>query len=460
MSELIGRRATELVALIRAGEVSPADLVEAHLRQIDRVDPKVNAWQVVRAELALAEAKALARRRRSFARLPLAGLPVAIKDNVPVAGEPMRDGTLATPAGPQAEDHPVVQKIRAAGGVILGLTRCPELCVFGSTDGPWGITRNPWDLERTPGGSSGGTAVAVATAMVPVGHGNDGMGSIRIPCSCCGLFGLKPGEGVIEGKVGGGWHGLAENGPIATSVDDGALLLSVMAARPEWASVDPPEGPLRIAVSVKAPTAGGTVDAEWKRAARETAEALAAAGHRVSEATPPYSPRMMAAAVARWTAGTVKDADLYGIHQRDLEPRIRRHAALGRSAIRRGWVKAEGRERWRGEAGAFFERHDVLITPGLAHAPKKAAQWGSRSWLANILSDSRYAPFAAPWNLAGWPAAAVPAGMHATAGTPLAVQLVAPAGGEPLLLSVAKLLEDLRPWPRHAPLAAAASGTP
>jgi amidase len=453
VSELVGRRATELVALVRAGEAAPAELVQAHLEQIERVNPGLNAWQVVRAERALDEAKALARRRRSFATLPLAGVPIAIKDNIPVTGEPMRDGTAATPAEPQTEDHPVVQKVRAAGAIVLGLTRVPELCVFGATDGPWGITRNPWDMERTPGGSSGGSASAVASAMVPFAHGNDGMGSIRIPCSCCGLFGLKPGEGVIEGKVGGGWHGLAENGPIATTVDDGALLLSVMAARPEWAEVHPPEGKLRVAVSVKTPTVGGTVDREWKGAARAMAEALSGAGHHVTEAGPPYSSRLLAPAIARWTAGTADDADLYGIHERDLEPRIRRHAALGRSAIRRGWVKDSGRDRWRAAAGSFFERHDVLLTPGLARSPKKAVEWGKRSWGANILSDTRYAPFAAPWNLAGWPAAAVPAGVHSKSGTPLAVQLVGPAGSEPLLLSVAKLLEDLRPWRRHAPAA-------
>ena len=453
MGDLVGRPAVELAGLVRAGEVSPAELVEAHLTQIERANPEVNAWQVVRGERAIQEARALSRLRRSFGRLALAGVPIAIKDNVAVAGEPMRDGTHATPAHPQTEDHEVVRAVRAAGAVVIGTTRVPELCVFGTTDGAWGITRNPWDPARTPGGSSGGAAAAVSTAMVPFAHGNDGMGSIRIPSACCGLFGVKPGFGVVEGAVGGGWHEMSENGPIATTVDDGALLLSVMAARQEWAGPHPPAGRLRIAVSVKAPTVGGTVDGEWKRAAREAGEALAGAGHDVAEADPPYSMRTGLATVGRWTAGTADDVDLYGIHERDLEPRIRRHAALGRSAVRRGWVNDESRERWRAAAGAFFERHDVLVTPGLAHPPIEATAWARRSWAANLLANARFAPFQSPWNFAGWPAAAVPTGLHSRAGTPVGVQLAGPAGAEPLLLSVAKLLEEVRPWRRHAPMA-------
>src|SRR5205085_11540834 len=142
-----------------------------------------------------------------------------------------------------------------------------------------------WNLERSPGGSSGGTAAAVSTAMVPAGHGNDGLGSIRIPSACCGLFGIKPGLGTVPAGIGpNDWYGFAENGPLATTVDDAALLLSVMAARPELRETKLLDRPLRIAVSVKSPALGVRVDPEWKSATRATGELLAGAGHDVRDA--------------------------------------------------------------------------------------------------------------------------------------------------------------------------------
>ena len=130
----------------------------------------------------------------------------------------------------------MVRRLRGAGAVVVGITRVPELCVYGTTDSTYGITHNPWDLDRSPGGSSGGSAAAVASGTVPVAHGNDGMGSIRIPSACCGLVGIKPGLGVVPADLGdGSWFGMAENGPLATTVDDAALMLSVLASRPELA---------------------------------------------------------------------------------------------------------------------------------------------------------------------------------------------------------------------------------
>jgi amidase len=441
--------AVETVAAVRAGTATARTAVQASLDRIAAVDDALGAYQVVRGERALAEADEVDR-RPDLADLPLAGLPVAVKDNVSVTGEPMRDGSAATDRTPQAEDHEVVRRLRAAGAVVVGLTRVPELCVFGATDSVFGVTRNPWDRGRTPGGSSGGSAAAVSAGSVAVAHGNDGMGSIRIPAACCGLVGLKPGLGTVPAGLGAGsWFDMAENGPLGTTVADVALVLSVLAGRPELADARPVESRLRVALSVRSPGLGSPVDRAYADAARRTADALAGAGHTVREQDPPYSTAMMLAATTRWFAGAARDAE--GVEDPALlERRVRRHAALGRAVLRTGGPQEKGRTRWREAAERFFADHDLLLTPALAQRPLPAVRWGHRGWAANVLANSRYAPFAAPWNLAGWPAMAVPAGVH-PAGTPLSVQLVAPPGGEALLLQVAAQLEQLRPWPRLAP---------
>ncbi|HWG94131.1 MAG TPA: amidase family protein [Mycobacteriales bacterium] len=441
--------ATETVAAVRSGGTTARAAAQAALDRIAAVDGVVGAYQVVRGERALAEADAVDGRADKDA-LPLAGLPVAVKDNVPVLGEPMRDGSAGTDETPSDRDHEVVRRLRDAGAVVVGITRVPELCVFGATDSVFGTTRNPWDLSRTPGGSSGGSAAAVAAGTVAVAHGNDGMGSIRIPSACCGLVGIKPGLGTVPADLGAGsWFDMAENGPLGTTVDDVALVLSVLAGDPSLASPSTPSG-LRVALSVKAPAPATPVDAAYVDAARSTADALAGAGHAVREADPPYSTSMMTAATLHWFAGTLRDLEQLP-HPERVERRVARHAALGRLVLRRGGPPASAREKWRAAAEAFFGDHDVLLTPALAQRPLPAVRWGQRSWLSNVMSNSRYAPFAAPWNLAGWPAMAVPAGVHPK-GTPLSVQLVARPGGEALLLAVAKQLEELRPWARLAPL--------
>jgi amidase len=440
--------AVELVGAVRRGEVSAQTATERALQRIEQVDASIGAFQEVRALAAIREAQEVDA-RLDKASLPLAGLPIAIKDNVPVEGEPMRCGSTASDPAPQPADHEVVRRLRAAGAVVVGLTRVPELCVFGATDSRFGLTRNPWNTSRTPGGSSGGSAAAVAAGMVAVAHGNDGMGSIRIPAACCGLVGLKPGRGLVPSELGNeSWFGMAENGPLATSVDDCALLLSVMAGRPDLAAVTPPAR-VRVAVSTQAPAPFTPVDRHWAAAARQTGTLLRQAGHRVITANPPYGQRTALSEMVRWVAGTELDARLLASPSA-LETRTRRHAQLGRVVLRLGFPREQGRARWRAVAERFFADHDVLVTPALAQPPIEAAAWGQRGWLANILANIRYAPFAAPWNLAGWPAMVVPAGVHPD-GMPLAVQLVGRPGSEPLLLGVAHQLEALRPWPRTAP---------
>jgi amidase len=442
--------AAETADAVRRGALSAVAAVEAALDRIGEHDATIGAFQVVRAERARAEAARIDA-DPDRGSLPLAGVPIAIKDNVPVAGEPMRIGSAATDPTPQTTDHEVVRRLRAAGAVVVGLTRVPELCVFGATDSVYGVTRNPWDLERTPGGSSGGSAASVAAAMVPVAHGNDGMGSIRIPAACCGLVGVKPTLGTVPAELGNGsWFNMAENGPITTTVADAALMLSAMAARPELAAAaDAPVDPLRVAISVKAPAPFTPVDPHFVAATRATGDLLADLGHRVREDEPSYPTGTALAALARWFAGAELDARLVA-DRSQLEPRVGRHAAMGRIALRMRAVRPASRDAWRRTAERFLSEHDILVTPGLAQLPIAAERWGERGWLTSVAANARYAPFAAPWNLAGWPAMVIPAGLHPN-GMPLSVQLVGRPGSEALLLSVAAQLERVRPWPRTAP---------
>ena len=439
--------ATEIAAAVRAARLTARQATEDALTRIENADSRINAFQEVRTFTALREADAVDA-RPDRADLPLAGVPIAIKDNVAVTGEPMRDGSTGSDPTPQETDHEIVRRLRNAGAVVVALTRVPELCVYGTTDSAFGITRNPWDPDRTPGGSSGGSAAAVASGTVPIAHGNDGMGSIRIPSACCGLVGLKPGLGVVPSEIGNGsWFDMAENGPIATTVADAALMFSVLADRPDLAEVQP-TAELRIAVAIGAPGGPSPIDKHWAAATRETADLLRSAGHQVSDVRPPYGQACMPSAMARWFAGTEMDARLLA-DRSELRTAVRRHAAVGRLVMRLGLPRDKGRTRWQQRATRFFADYDVLLTPALAQPPIKATAWSQRGWLANVLANARYAPFAAPWNLAGWPAMVVPAGLDPR-GLPLAVQLVAPPGNEPRLLSVAAQLEQLRPWPRTA----------
>lgn len=446
--------ATEIADEVRAGRRTAVDTVAESLERIHAYDDDVAAFQVVRDERALAEA-AEVDARADRGTLPLAGVPVAIKDNVPVAGEPMRVGSAATDDAPQSADHPVVQRIRAAGGVVVGLTRVPELCVFGATDSVHGITRNPWDLARTPGGSSGGSAAAVSSGMVPVAHGNDGMGSVRIPAACCGLVGIKPGLGVVPAQLGStDWYSMSENGALATTAEDAALLLSVMADDPALARILPVGERLHVAVSFRAPVAGVAVDPAWAAAADRLASMLRGEGHEVRHAEPVSATDAAgnAAAIAglvRWFAGTAADAD--ELDSARLEPRVRRHAMLGRLVRRTPLMDERLRDAWIRHADEFLREYDVLVTPALAQPPINARRWFSGGWSSTMLANIRYAPFAAPWNVAGMPAIVIPMGVHPTAGTPVAAQVVARRGREALLLSLAAWVEQVRPWRRTAP---------
>ncbi len=457
--------AVQTAAAVRAGTTTAVAETRAALDRVAALDPALGAFQVVRADAALAEAAALdatlAARLAAGDELPLAGVPIAIKDNVPVAGEPMREGSAATSAAPREADHPVVARLRAAGAIVVGLTRVPELCVFGTTDSVFGTTRNPWSPERTSGGSSGGSAAAVASGMVAVAHAADGMGSIRIPAANCGLMGLKPGSGLVPAEMGAhSWFGMSENGPLATTVADAALLLAVMADRPELARPSVPNRPLRVGLATGIPTPLARLDPQWKAAADRTAAVLRALGHEVVDLAIPY-PADPVPVLARWFAGAADDVAHEGLALRDLEPRVRTHVRAGRALRRLGALRPGPVDRLRARVQAATVDVDVILTPGLAQPGPVAEGWHRRGWVANLRANIGYAPYAALWNLLGWPAAVVPAGWHETASVPLAVQLVAhpaPDGaGEALLLALAAQLEHAAPWPRFAPASAVGS---
>ncbi len=444
--------ASGVAAAVTAGSFSAADAARTAIERIATRDGALAAFQVVRRAAAMREAAQVDARVAAGEQLPLAGVPVAIKDNVPVEGEPMRIGSAATEAHPQPADHEVVRRLREAGAVVVGITRVPELCAFGTTDSVYGVTRNPWAPSRTPGGSSGGSAAAVAAGIVPVAHAADGMGSIRIPAACCGLVGLKPGRGVVPAHLGDtDWYGLAENGPLATTVRDAALVLSVMAGDPAYARVtDAADGPtLTIGVASRPPLPGLTVDREHLRAVFASAGLLRHAGHSIERFDPVVPNAVAIGGFARWFAGVADDAA--HLEPALLEKRTRTHAALGRQAIERGLLAEGPVDTWREQMVATLTTYDLLMSPVLAQPPIEATRWGDRSWAANVAGAVRSAPFAAAWNIAGFPAMSVPAGIHPGTGTPLSVQLVARPGRESMLLSVAATLEKLRPWRRVAP---------
>ncbi|GAA0267117.1 amidase [Cryptosporangium japonicum] len=433
---MIGATATEMAAAVREGRITARELVQQHLEHIERVDPKYGAFRRVRTAEALREADAVDQRTEKG---PLAGVPVAIKDHVEVTGEVRRDGSLATSSAPATEDHPLVRRWREAGAVVVGLTRVPELCIFPTSDDPDGVARSPWNPDYSAGGSSGGAGAAVAAGMVPLAHGSDGMGSIRIPAACCGVLGFKPGAGVTPHADGEGWLGLSEHGVLATTVDDVALGLGVMAGR----EITVRKKPLRVAISSRSPVVFAQPDSETRDGLHRVGRAFALAGHSTFARNPKIPASLQTLAGAFWTGAVAAELPP-NIDESALQPRTRTHVAVGRAALRAGLADERQRDRWRDRALAFFDDVDVLVMPVLAKAPARAEAWSAKPWWPNAQMSTRLAPYPGMWNLAGFPALAVPAGMRSD-GLPASVQLVGPPGSEDLLLGAAADLS----WPRH-----------
>lgn len=443
----VGATAKQIARAVRRGDATATQVVADHLEQIAISDPTLGAFRVVRGGEAMTEAEKVDD-QDDLGNLPLAGVPVAVKENTAVAGLPTWFGSAAASSAVAEQDHEVVRRLRGAGAVVVGVTRMPEMGLWAVTDDADEITRNPWDLERTPGGSSGGSAAAVAAGLVPMAQGNDGLGSIRIPAACCGLVGLKPGRGVVPVDLGlDGWFGLVENGVLTTTVADAALGFSVLAGRDPIKLVEPSH--LRVGVSTRSPVAGIKADEPNLGAVATAAKLLVQAGHDTVTANPHYPTALGLGVLATWFASAARESG--GMDFARLQPRTRQHIRLGRWALRSGLVRQSQRAAWREKSIKFFadRQVDLLLMPALASAPPPAERLSAGSWRHNMSVSMRYAPFAAPWNVAGLPAIVVPVGFRPD-GLPLAVQLVGPPESEPLLLAVAGQFEVLNPWQRHA----------
>lgn len=436
--------------MVRAGEVGAVEVVSAHLDHLEAVDDRLGAFVSTRREEALAEA-AEVDGRSDRDELPLAGVPISVKDVIDLGGEPTRHGSLATSAEPAAKDAEVVANLRAAGAIVLGKTRVPELALWGTSDDPDGVAVSPWDPTRTAGGSSGGAAAAVGAGVVSISVACDGFGSIRMPAAACGAVGIKPGRDLVPEILNGEPHsfGMSRFGPIATTVTDVALALDVMAGTTHLRAVQPIDRRLRVAVSWKAPAPGVVVTSAWREAAIEAGRLLRHLGHDITHADPPYDRAMVQAGIARWTQGPKVDIEAMDLDVDVLQSRTRAHAAAGARLAKVSPVREEEATRWQDRASTFLAEHDVLVTPVFARTQPAAISWYERPWAANVAANLSAYPFAAPWNLSDHPAIAVP--LWHDDGRPLSVQVVASHGQEDLVLSVAAQLEALVPWRRHAP---------
>ncbi len=457
--------ASRQAKMVRSGEVSPTELVQATLDRIERLEPQLNAFRVVLGERALAEAKQAEARLGAGDERPLLGVPIALKDSADLAGELTTHGTDAFDS-PATADSEMVRRLRGAGAIAVGKTNLPELAIFGFTESAtWGVTRNPWDPQRGTGGSSGGSASAVAAGMAPLASGSDGAGSIRIPAASCGVFGLKPSRGRISLAPDlEHWNGMSVNGCLSRTVLDTALYLDLTSGgskepgappppeRPFVEHAQSPPGKLRIAHSTK-PIRGlapPIVSDAAKGAVAETAELLRSLGHEVAERDPDWG--LIGNQIsARYLRGIHDDVTRVPFPER-LELRARRIGQLGGLVSEGALEKARGEaaERDRDRLRPLFEQFDVLMTPVMGGTALPLRRWEGRSAMRIVLGQARFYGFTPAWNHLGNPAASVPAGF-AGDGLPLAVQLIGRPGDEGTLLSLAAQLEAERPWAADRP---------
>ena len=451
--------AIELAAKVRRKEVSPVEIVGAVLEQIERLNPTINAFSAVLDEQARSAAHAAEAALASGEPLgPLHGVPIAIKEQLNVAGVRVAFGSHLLADSVATEDAPVIARLRAAGAIIVGMTTMPEFGWQGHSWSPlYGMTHNPWDLDHTAGGSSSGSAAAVAAGLVPLAVGSDGAGSIRMPASFCGIFGLKPTFGRVAQYPVSLSEFVTHLGPMARTVRDAALLLDVTAGPDprDPTSLPPPneaylaacEGDLTGARVAWSPDLGyATVAPEVARLAEAAARRFAELGCTVEEATPGFPDPIWSADQHLWAGAANRAWERLPTERDRMDPGF--VAAVEMMAERTLFDAARARaQRFELSAimGAFFERYDLLLTPTMADIA-----FGTDRSERTYGPTLGWSPFTYPFNLTGQPAATVPCGWS-EAGLPVGLQIIGPRFAEALVFQAAAAFEAAQPWADRRP---------
>ncbi len=444
VADLVGKGPATTVPLLRDKVVSSRELTIATFDAIDREDARVNAVVELLADEAFDASTEADERRAAGEDAPLLGVPVALKNDLDVAGRVTGLGSRAI-TRPAAQHGALVRALLASGAVPVATTTLPELAVYGFTESlARGITRNPHHLDRSPGGSSGGSAALVASGAIGVATASDGAGSIRIPAASCGLVGFKTTHGRLPGS--GGWHGLSTQGCVTPTVRDTAVYLDAVGSGPAGAlahAADTPPPRLRIGLSTSTAAAGRAepLHRDVRAALQHVADLLADAGHDVRTVKVPYGLDAKALTV-RYLAGIAEVAR--GVDDPSmLEDRTRQVARLGRpfgpSAV--AWAQRAGLR----FGSTVHDRLgvDVLLTPTMSGPALPVGRFAGKGGLRTVLGMNAFYPYTAQWNHAGVPAVSLPVGVSRKKGLPLAVQLVARRDQDALLMSVAAEVEAL-----------------
>jgi amidase len=468
--DLLERSAIELAALVRSGELGASELVEVSLRRIEELEPRLNAFTFVDGDGAMAAAGAIG----PGDRRPFAGVPIAIKDNRPVAGMPITMGSDLFGDFVVGHDAFSIRRLRDAGFVIVGKTTLPEMGILPTTESRrFGATHNPWACDRTPGGSSGGSAAAVAAGAVPIAHGNDGGGSLRIPAACCGLVGLKPARGRVSVGPEAGQSFLVTDGVLTRTVLDTAAALDILAGyEPGDANWAPPPpapyaqlaerdpGRLRIGMAFNMPLEGPALDPVNEAATRDAAALLEALGHHVDEIAPPWSGHDLLPDFTRAFGPQIAMTVFIGGRlagreptEADVEPLTWEMWQAAHSHDTIALLSAMGKlESVARSLVAFFSSYDAVLTPALARRPVAIGEIhgrGPEPW-AHYRRSAGFTPYTAIVNVTGQPAISLPL-YHGEDGLPVAVQLIGPPAREEVLLQLARQVEQALPWADRRP---------
>ena len=476
-ADLLFMPAAEAAALIRRGKLSPVEYVNAVLEGIARANPQLNAFSHVMDEEARRDALAAEQAvRRGDALGPLHGVPVSIKDLVEVAGVPFRRGTAIFADAIGEKDDIVVQRLRAAGAIVIGKTTTPEFGVKALTDGPsFGITRNPWNPERTPGGSSGGAAAAAAAGLGPLALGTDGAGSIRGPAAACGLVGLKQTLGVVPREDPADALGnTTYAGPITRTVTDAAIMHAVLAgdnapaplSRDPWSITPAPQGRLRPSLIGARATglrlgyfprcANPLVAKDVTANTNAMLKALEELGAEVEEHTAPFDWAEPPGRVLYQAGIAVGMAKWIPQWQNQMDPVTLAFAERGKRFTLAEWREAEwARTALFRAVQGLFAQYDLLVMPTMARTALPVTHDAANDQVMvdgvpTGITRQGWTAYQYPFNLTGHPALTIPSGFG-TDGLPTALQIVGPWGSETDILRLGAMLEQARPWAQHRP---------